>query len=183
VQHARAEYNHIQDPSHQIDDNEPVFLIRAQDVYFTRILQYYLALLHADPQHDSRLAEQIKNQHRRGDQWANEHGTKRPDTPTDYTPPTSPATVELRIVQLDEVTVKLKRQYPHYALMYDSGGWDVRVPSKAEPGSALTTVWKSLSGKKDTMYEALLAAVDAGAETHPLLQEDPIYPLPMPEGR
>ena len=29
--HARSDYNRIQDPEHKIPENEPVFLIRAQD--------------------------------------------------------------------------------------------------------------------------------------------------------
>jgi hypothetical protein len=39
--HARADYNRIQDPENKIPANEPVFLLRAQDVDAAWIVRAY----------------------------------------------------------------------------------------------------------------------------------------------
>ncbi len=39
--HAREDYNRIQDPAGKIPENEPVFLMRAQDVTAARVLRYW----------------------------------------------------------------------------------------------------------------------------------------------
>lgn len=41
MKHARPDYNRIQDPASLIPENEPVFLIRGQDIIGPRILRYY----------------------------------------------------------------------------------------------------------------------------------------------
>ena len=40
--HARPDYNRIQDPDGKIPEDEPVFLIRAQDPLFDAMLEYYI---------------------------------------------------------------------------------------------------------------------------------------------
>jgi len=42
--HARGDYNRIQDPDDLIPANEPVFLLRAQDVLFIPTLAFYAFL-------------------------------------------------------------------------------------------------------------------------------------------
>ena len=42
--HARLDYQRIQDPSNKIKDDEPVFLLRAQDDLFIPMLLYYMLL-------------------------------------------------------------------------------------------------------------------------------------------
>lgn len=42
--HARKDYQHIQDPTGKIPDDEPVFLIRAQDRTAVATLEYWISL-------------------------------------------------------------------------------------------------------------------------------------------
>lgn len=42
--HAREDYNHIQDPSGKIPENEPVILIRGQDAIGWMLLEEYIKL-------------------------------------------------------------------------------------------------------------------------------------------
>lgn len=42
MKHARSDYNHIQDPSGKIPKDEPVFLIRGQDLAAVPVLRYYI---------------------------------------------------------------------------------------------------------------------------------------------
>jgi hypothetical protein len=45
MKHARADYNRIQDPAGKIPDDEPVFLVRAQDRFSGTIVRVYRMLL------------------------------------------------------------------------------------------------------------------------------------------
>ena len=52
MRHAREDYNRIQDPEEKIPEDEPVFLIRAQDVVAPAALENYATmaeLVGADP--------------------------------------------------------------------------------------------------------------------------------------
>ena len=42
--HAREDYNRIQDPAGKIPDDEPVFLLRAQDELACRAVEFYAGL-------------------------------------------------------------------------------------------------------------------------------------------
>jgi len=48
MKHARKDYDRIQDPAGLIPDDEPVFLFRAQDKHFIKILQHYRKLVRTD---------------------------------------------------------------------------------------------------------------------------------------
>lgn len=41
MKHARADYNRIQDPAGKIPENEPVFLLRAQDECAAMAVHFY----------------------------------------------------------------------------------------------------------------------------------------------
>ena len=43
--HARKDYNRIQDPENKIPEDEPVFLLRAQDIVAAEVVRYW-AYLH-----------------------------------------------------------------------------------------------------------------------------------------
>lgn len=45
MKHARTDYDHIQDPSGKIPDNEPVFLLRGQDPLAAAAVAHYAGLL------------------------------------------------------------------------------------------------------------------------------------------
>jgi hypothetical protein len=41
MKHARNDYNRIQDPENKIPENEPVFLLRGQDIFAPAVLLFY----------------------------------------------------------------------------------------------------------------------------------------------
>lgn len=43
MKHARADYDRIQDPAGKIPSDEPVFLIRGQDLIAPKVLRFYAA--------------------------------------------------------------------------------------------------------------------------------------------
>lgn len=59
--HARKDYQRIQDPAGKIPENEPVFLLRAQDETAVRVLEYWISLnsddtaIHLAKQHVERM--------------------------------------------------------------------------------------------------------------------------------
>jgi hypothetical protein len=48
MKHARDDYNRIQDPAGLIPEDEPVFLLRAQDKHAAATLRYYAHLVALD---------------------------------------------------------------------------------------------------------------------------------------
>lgn len=53
MRHARSDYSRIQDPSGLIPEDEPVFLLRAQDKHAAKVLRFYAQLVyaaHGDPE-------------------------------------------------------------------------------------------------------------------------------------
>ena len=92
--HARSDYNRIQDPatddpsllsegSTPIGEEEPVFLLRAQDRHFVPMLQHYLEIVATqDLREDEKALEIIKvlRPHlRRAIAWQTRNGCKTPD--------------------------------------------------------------------------------------------------------
>lgn len=76
--HARDDYNRIQDPKGSIPDNEPVFLIRGQDVVAPDVVEFWATKAH-EVGADSRMVEAARQQASRMRQWQAEHGSKIPD--------------------------------------------------------------------------------------------------------
>lgn len=78
--HAREDYNRIQDPEGKIPEDEPVFLIRAQDVLARSVLGFYVEAAKAiDAQPE--LIQLVKEHAVRMAIWQEEHGYKYPDLP------------------------------------------------------------------------------------------------------
>lgn len=75
--HARDDYNRIQDPAGKIADDEPVFLIRAQDDRMITMLRAYARLAERDGDQDMVDAVEEHIKLTRGWQVAN--GCKRAD--------------------------------------------------------------------------------------------------------
>lgn len=78
--HAREDYNRIQDPAGLIPDDEPVFLVRAQDVCAIPTL---LAWIH-QARHvgaSEEIIELVKAQIDRMADWKISHAVKVPDLP------------------------------------------------------------------------------------------------------
>jgi len=76
--HAREDYNRIQDPLHLIPEDEPVFLIRAQDICAPDVV-YYWALKAAHYGADKDITDSAKLQVSRMKKWQKEHLVKIPD--------------------------------------------------------------------------------------------------------
>ncbi len=78
MKHARPDYDRIQDPSGRIPDDEPVFLLRGQDLAAPYALHAYadeLMRLRADPELIQRVLKQADEMQR----WQAERARKVPD--------------------------------------------------------------------------------------------------------
>lgn len=80
MKHAREDYNRIQDPLNLIPENEPVFLLRGQDILGTQVLTYYYGLLHKTGCKDADFLRRIEQQIARFAAWTVK---KYPDIPKD----------------------------------------------------------------------------------------------------
>ena len=89
MKHAREDYNRIQDPAGLIPADEPVFLLRAQDITAHHAVRSYartLATHGGDPIMVSMSlawADRMKR-------WAEEHDCKMPDLPPAAASDTAP---------------------------------------------------------------------------------------------
>lgn len=86
--HGRKDYNkRIQDSAHLIPEDEPVFLLRAQDLLSYEILEEYLIRLKTYPKADPAIVEAIEKHMKRFFEWrtAKQHGrdVKFPDMKTE----------------------------------------------------------------------------------------------------
>lgn len=66
--HARKDYNRIQDPANKIPDDEPVFLVRAQDIVSGEVVRAW-ANLNDLKGGDPKLSESAREHARRMDEW------------------------------------------------------------------------------------------------------------------
>lgn len=82
MKHAREDYNRIQDPEGKIPENEPVFLLRGQDLAAPAILREYAMTAHAMGASDD-LVLRTLHQARLMEAWQREVARKTPDLPTD----------------------------------------------------------------------------------------------------
>ena len=84
MRHARADYNRIQDPAGLISEEEPVFLLRAQDRYAAETVLLYSQNILADelatPEARA-LADRAYSWAQEMRVWGVRHGIKYPDMP------------------------------------------------------------------------------------------------------
>lgn len=94
MHHSRPDYNRITDPAlsdpsllapgcSPIGENEPVFLLRAQDKLFIPTLRAYAELLHGrlEMVERAKMASDIYDHIERAESWQKTHQTKVPDLP------------------------------------------------------------------------------------------------------
>lgn len=87
MKHAREDYNRIQDPAGLIPDDEPVFLLRAQDMHAAETLRWYASEV-ADVGGDADVITATLEQADRMDAWPVK---KAPDiTRSDFSRPAAP---------------------------------------------------------------------------------------------
>ena len=80
MKHARKDYDRIQDPAHIIPEDEPVFLLRAQDIVAPGVVRHWAIqaeksgangdIVNAARVHAGLMVE-----------WQTKHGCKVPDMP------------------------------------------------------------------------------------------------------
>ncbi len=82
MRHARADYDRrIQDSEKLIPEQEPVFLLRAQDQYAPDTLRDYAARVYNRGRGDSEASREILEHAQAMEVWQREHGSKLPDAP------------------------------------------------------------------------------------------------------
>lgn len=67
MKHARADYDRIQDPSGKIPEDEPVFLLRAQDKIAWHVVKIYAYCAELCGQQD--LADLVREHAKRMKEW------------------------------------------------------------------------------------------------------------------
>ncbi|MCP4902595.1 MAG: hypothetical protein GY906_36995 [bacterium] len=78
--HARKDYDRIQDPEGLIPEDEPVFLIRGQDIVGPEVLRYW-ADLHVANGGEQNLAAAVDEHATLMEKWQAEHKKKVADAP------------------------------------------------------------------------------------------------------
>lgn len=80
MKHARPDYDRIQDPAGLIPADEPVLLIRGQDVCAPEALRAY-ADIASENGVEQDLINRVLDQAKRMETWQHLHGRKVPDLP------------------------------------------------------------------------------------------------------
>lgn len=80
MKHEREDYNRIQDPAGLIPENEPVFLIRGQDVLSASAVGAWADLAELEGA-SPRIVASARRQATLMEKWQAEHGAKIPDMP------------------------------------------------------------------------------------------------------
>jgi hypothetical protein len=78
--HARSDYNRIQDPAGLIAEDEPVFLLRAKDIYAPEAIEFWAEMVEED---EPELSKSVMNFANFMREWQNKNGCKKPNVPND----------------------------------------------------------------------------------------------------
>ena len=76
--HARGDYNRIQDPKNKIGEDEPVFLLRAQDKTAAKVVRYWAAINSVDKV-DREIVTKAINHAVAMEKWQKKNGCKKAD--------------------------------------------------------------------------------------------------------
>ena len=80
MKHARNDYNRIQDPTGKIPEDEPVFLLRAQDKSAPATLRFWAEEHHRNGG-DTAMSQLIEDFADEVEAWQQAHGSKVADMP------------------------------------------------------------------------------------------------------
>jgi len=80
MKHARSDYDRIQDPDGKIPEDEPVFLLRGQDIVAPFVVEEWALIAHSRGADDD-IVQHAYEHARLMRQWQAEHGGKIPDMP------------------------------------------------------------------------------------------------------
>ena len=78
MKHAREDYNRFQDPLNKIPEDEPVFLIRGQDIVGPDVLRHYASLAMNNGA-DKVLVNAVLEHAKAMEEWQIKHKWKIPD--------------------------------------------------------------------------------------------------------
>lgn len=78
MKHARQDYNRIQDPEHKISEDEPVFLLRGQDMVAPEVVEFWAEKALAAGA-SANIVLLAKRQARNMREWQHSHKSKIPD--------------------------------------------------------------------------------------------------------
>lgn len=80
MKHARPDYNRIQDPDNIIPEDEPVFLLRGQDLGAPKIVEIWAEMAAAQGAKPN-IVEAAREQANEMRKWQEANGGKVPDMP------------------------------------------------------------------------------------------------------
>lgn len=80
MKHARKDYDRIQDPEGKIPEDEPVFMLRGQDIVAPQVVEIWAMAAHNAGASDNIVQHAYAHAERMRD-WQAEHGAKVPDMP------------------------------------------------------------------------------------------------------
>jgi hypothetical protein len=80
MKHARPDYDRIQDPAGVIPEDEPVFLLRAQDVLAPAVVRAWADSAEANGA-EGHMVAAARHHARQMERWQGQHGFKVPDMP------------------------------------------------------------------------------------------------------
>lgn len=80
MKHAREDYNRIQDPDNKIEQDEPVFLLRAQDINAPVVVDFWADEAEREGA-DSDIIKAARDQADAMRAWQDNNGCKIPDLP------------------------------------------------------------------------------------------------------
>jgi hypothetical protein len=79
--HARSDYDHIQDPTGKIAEDEPVFLLRAKDETAPMAVRQWALMQYDHINGDRYAADAAMRQATRMEEWQKANGSQLPDAP------------------------------------------------------------------------------------------------------
>jgi len=80
MKHARPDYNRIQDPANLIPDDEPVFLLRGQDITAPYVVDHWAKMADSYGAKEN-IVKAAQEQAERMRNWQRDHACKIPDMP------------------------------------------------------------------------------------------------------
>jgi len=80
MKHARKDYDRFQDPEGKIPEDEPVFLLRAQDAVAPGVVEAWALAAHSVGA-DENIVQHAYEHAQLMRKWQAEHGSKVPDMP------------------------------------------------------------------------------------------------------
>ena len=85
MKHARKDYDRIQDPSGEIPADEPVFLIRGQDIVGATAVRHWARLAENEGA-SAEIVQRARDHAEAMDRWVMARGNKIPDLPHEEKP-------------------------------------------------------------------------------------------------